>query len=295
MRTSTVTTLVWIAAFILTVLLAVFQRMTGPSYPLRGSVTVPDGTRIDYRLPRTHGGAGGLDVELEIPETVAGAALTWRRYPTSEAWTELRMKRNRQGRAVATIPHQPPAGKVEYRIVVETGGGISPVPGDETVIARFRADVPAAVLIPHILAMFGSMLVASRALIESLRPSSPEPRRSVIVAMVLLGVGGLFLGPVVQKYAFGAYWTGWPLGHDLTDNKTLIAVLAWLPATVLAILGRRLRTAVVAGWIVMMGIFLIPHSLRGSEMDWSEGEIKTGVAAPGPRAPRSSECYADRA
>jgi len=124
--------------------------------------------------------------------------------------------------------------------------------------------------------MFGSMLVATRALLEVLRTSTPDPRKSVLVAMGLLMIGGLFLGPVVQKFAFGAYWTGWPFGHDLTDNKTLIAFIAWLPATILALRGRKLWGVVVVGWIVMMGIFLIPHSFRGSEMDWSEGEIKTG-------------------
>ena len=94
-------------------------------------------------------------------------------------------------------------------------------------------------------------------------------------------IGGLLLGPLVQKFAFDAYWTGWPFGHDLTDNKTLVAFLAWLPATVLALTRRRIGLAVAAGWIVMMGVFLIPHSYRGSEMDWSAGEIKTGAAIEG--------------
>ncbi len=180
------------------------------------------------------------------------------------------------GELAATVPHQPPAGKVEYRLVLDTAEGEMVIPSDEPVVARFRASVPAWVLIPHILAMFSSMLVSTRALLEVLRPSTPDPRRAVVLAMVLLVFGGLFLGPVVQKFAFGAYWTGWPFGHDLTDNKTLIAVIAWLPATILALRGRKLWASVVVGWIVMMGIFLIPHSLRGSEMDWSEGEVKTG-------------------
>jgi hypothetical protein len=82
-------------------------------------------------------------------------------------------------------------------------------------------------------------------------------------------VGGLFLGPVVQKFAFDAFWTGWPFGTDLTDNKTALAALAWLPATLLALRNRPLRVAVIVGWLVMMGVFLIPHSLRGSQIDWS--------------------------
>jgi hypothetical protein len=267
----------WIAAFILTVILALFQRMTGPSHPKRGEALTPDGTEIRFRLPRSHGGEGGLAVNLVVPESIGHGSLEWRRYPTSEPWSSVAMSRTGDGRLGATVPHQPPAGKVEYRLVLDTTGGEVLIPADEAVVARFRASVPAWVLIPHILAMFGSMLVATWVLLEVLRPSTPDPRRQVVIAMALLVVGGLFLGPVVQKFAFGAYWTGWPFGHDLTDNKTLIACIAWLPATILAMRGRRLLAAVVVGWIVMMGVFLIPHSFRGSEMDWSAGEVKTGA------------------
>ncbi len=278
MSTRSTTIVLWITAFALTVILALFQRMTGPSYPKRGEMLTPEGAAIEYRLPRSHGGEGGLTVTIGVPESIRHGKLEWRRYPTSEPWSSATMIPAADGGLAATVPHQPPAGKVEYRLVLDTAGGEIRIPENEPVVARFRASVPAWVLIPHILAMFTSMLVSTRALLEIFRPSTPEPRRSVVLAMVLLVFGGLFLGPVVQKFAFGAYWTGWPFGHDLTDNKTLIAVIAWLPATVLALRGRKLWAAVVVGWIVMMGIFLIPHSLRGSEMDWSEGQIKTGSA-----------------
>jgi hypothetical protein len=42
----------------------------------------------------------------------------------------------------------------------------------------------------------------------------------------------MILGPVVQKFAFGEYWTGFPFGTDLTDNKTLIAFIGWIIALV---------------------------------------------------------------
>jgi len=274
--TRSISVVLWVVAFILTVILAVFQRMTGPSYPLRGEFLAPDGQEVSYRLPRTHGGPGDLDVNLVLPESVHGGELQWRRYPTGDPWTSVTLIPDGEGRWTARLPHQPPAGKVEYRLALGGGGDGNAIPEGDPVVARFRADVPAWVLIPHILAMFGTMLVATRALLEVLRSDTPEPWVAVVVAMGLLLVGGMFLGPVVQKFAFGAYWTGWPNGSDLTDNKTLIAVIAWLPATVLALGRKRLWGAVVIGWIVMMGIFLIPHSLRGSEMDWSEGEVKTG-------------------
>ena len=268
--------LLWLAAFVLTVFLAGFQRATGPSYPVRGSAELGGGRSLDYSLPRSHGGEGGLSVSIPAPGPGWRAALEWRRFPTDEAFQRVELRGTPNGRLEAQIPHQPPAGKVEYRVLVEDAGRIISIPPEETVVARFRAAVPVAVLVPHILGMFLSMLVSTRALLEVMRPGAPSARAMVLTAMGLLIVGGLVLGPIVQKYAFGAFWTGWPFGHDLTDNKTLIAFLAWLPATVVAARSMRTRVVVVLGWIVMMGVFLIPHSARGSELDWSRtGAVQT--------------------
>jgi hypothetical protein len=225
--------LLWITAFVVTVLLAVFQRMTGPSYPIRGTASLPTGESLRYGLPRSNEGRDTLRIAIAAPSNATRANLEWRRYPTDEPFQSQAMTAN-------------------------------------AVVARYRAGVPAHVLFPHILAMFLSMLVSSRALFEVFRPGAPRARGLVLLSMALLVVGGLMLGPLVQKYAFGAYWTGWPYGHDLTDNKTLIAFLAWLPATILAWRRAKTRLAVALGWLVMMGIFLIPHSARGSQLDWSQ-------------------------
>lgn len=261
--------LLWVLAFIVAAVLGAFQRMTGPTYPYRAVVEL-GGTEERLSLPRTHGGPGGLEVGVPTEGGPVTGILEWRRYPTDEPWQALAMEQTAGGELVAVIPHQPPAGKVEYRLWLEDGQRTVRLPEREPIVARFRDDVPAGVLIPHILAMFSSMMVATRALLEVLRPGRRLPRGMVLTAMALLVVGGLFLGPVVQKYAFDAFWTGWPFGTDLTDNKTALAVLAWLPATLLALRRRPVRAAVAAGWIVMMGVFLVPHSLRGSQLDWSE-------------------------
>lgn len=262
--------LLWLVAFVLTVFLAVFQRATGPSYPVRGSVEVGVGRSLDYRLLRSHAGGGGLSVSIPAPGHGGRATLEWRRFPTEEAFQRVEMREAANGRLEAEITHQPPAGKVEYRVFIESAENTVSIPPEEAVVARFRGDVPAGVLIPHILCMFLSMLVSTRALLEVMRPGAPSARTMVLTSMGLLIAGGLVLGPIVQKYAFGAFWTGWPFGTDLTDNKTLFAFLAWLPATVAAARSMRTRVAVVLGWIVMMGVFLIPHSARGSELDWSQ-------------------------
>ncbi len=271
----------WAAAFVVAAALGFFQRTTGPTYPMRGRAVVGS-EELSYRLPRTHGGAGGLVVTVRALDAGSSAVIRWRRYPTAEPYRQVPMLRPSEGVLAGEIPHQPPAGKVEYWIDFEVGGSSARLPAGQTVVARFRGDVPAAALIPHILAMFTSMLLATRALLEVLRPSGPRPYRLILCSMGLLVVGGLILGPIVQQFAFGALWTGWPVGTDLTDNKTLLAVLAWLPATVLALRRRAVASAVMVGWLVMMGVFLIPHSLRGSEIDWTAVPVPTERVSPGP-------------
>jgi len=277
MRQRWISPLLWALAALLTIGLAAFQRMTGPSYPVRGEVELA-GHTVPYSLPRSHGGPGGLEVILRPPAPEARTSLRWRRFPSQDEWQELALVANGD-QLHAVLPHQPPAGKVEYAIELELGGERAVLPVRGTVVARFRGPVPAAVLIPHILAMFLSMLVSTRALLEVVHAPRREGRILVVVAMGLLIAGGFVLGPVVQKLAFGALWTGWPRGTDLTDNKTLIACLAWLPATLLALTRRPTRWAVMVGWTVMMAAFLIPHSLHGSQIDWDR-RAETVAGAP---------------
>jgi len=103
----------------------------------------------------------------------------------------------------------------------------------------------------------------------------PSYKRLMGTTIIFLIIGGFILGPIVQKYSFGQFWTGWPLGEDMTDNKVLAALLAYLLAWFLRKkpYGRWLA---VAAALVMLAVYLIPHSLNGSELDPETGEVITG-------------------
>ena len=63
-------------------------------------------------------------------------------------------------------------------------------------------------------------------------------------------MAGLVFGPIVQKYSFGEFWTGWPNGKDLTDNKVLISFLIWVMALILNLKKER-RWAVIFAAVTM--------------------------------------------
>ncbi len=255
----------WIIALLITLACAVYQRMTGPTYPLSGELSF-ENSIIQFELTRTHGGDGNQPILIEIPDTSISAVLTHRRYPTNEEWSKTQMKRS-GAELMAEIPHQPPAGKVEYYIVLQKADKEMILPEDQKVITRFKGDVPLAILLPHILFMFTAMLFSARTGIEALDKKS-NPRKLALWTFWLLAIGGMILGPLVQQFAFGELWTGVPFGWDLTDNKTLIAFLVWLGAIWAGRGGRKANTFTLAASIVTLVIFLIPHSMFGSQIKY---------------------------
>jgi hypothetical protein len=146
------------------------------------------------------------------------------------------------------------------------------IPERENIVTRFKGDVPPAMLIPHVIFMFLGMLISARAGLEAL-----AGRRRIslyaILAAALIFLGGMIFGPIVQKYAFGAYWTGFPLGYDLTDNKTLISMIMWVIALAAVWRGSRIRLWVFAASAVTLIIFMIPHSLHGSELKYTDDTL----------------------
>ncbi len=251
----------WVLAVVITLGSAVYQRMTGPTYPLAGKASVA-GVEVRFRLPRSAETVSDAQVSVPAPAPVEGW-LEWRRYKMADDWTRVALVREGD-RLVGLLPAQPAAAKVEYRVTLTGSGDSKSLTGDVPVILRFKDPVPAWVLIPHILVMFTAMLLSTAAGLAAL-DKKRNPRRFVLWTVALLFAGGFILGPLVQKFAFGVAWSGFPLGMDLTDNKTLIAFLFWIGALLAGRKGKPARPSVITASLVTLLVFLIPHSLLGSE------------------------------
>ncbi len=256
----------WILAIIITLASVIYQRKTGPTWPINGSAQL-DGSRVIYEFTRSHSVSAGQPVVITAPDTMITGELLYRRYKTNDNWSKVPLFR-RSDSLAAVLPAQPPAGKLEYYIVIQKANSVISLPQNETVITRFKGDVPAWALIPHIVFMFFGMLFSTRTGLEALKKKG-NLKIYTIITIVLIMLGGMIMGPIVQKYAFGAYWTGFPFGHDLTDNKTLIAMLAWLAALVALLKKSRIRGWIFAASFITLLIFIIPHSMRGSELDYA--------------------------
>ena len=257
-------TVYWTLAIVITLALSVYQRITGPTHPKKVTIEL-NGQQYKMKLPRSGVRTDEIITLSDVPAE-ANAQIHYRRYPSRDdfstkafTWQDSTWQ--------ATLPVQPVAGKLQYYITVAGND----YPADEPVVIRFRNDVPASILIPHILLMFGAMLLAVYTFLLVVTRKDYSFWLKLTVATLF--VGGFVFGPLVQHAAFGPWWTGFPYGTDLTDNKTLISFIFFVVA--LATLKWKYNKWVVClAVLIMITVFTIPHSAYGSEYDYATQQLK---------------------
>ncbi|MBI5324865.1 MAG: hypothetical protein HZB41_06275 [Ignavibacteriae bacterium] len=257
----------WIVSILLMLGIVIFQRMTGPTYPVSGNISF-NSQSFDYEFPRSHGGKGGATIQLIVKDKKVSGEITFRRFRSHDDWKIDTMKRSGDTLKYE-LPHLIPAGKMIYHVSLFSEG-TQPVPvTKEPVIVRYKGAVPALVIILHLFFLFSSITLSIRGGLEAIFKGEKLFSLALMTCITLF-IGGLIIGPIMQEYAFGALWTGWPIGHDLTDNKTAVAIIMWLIA-----MWRIRKNPKAWGWgiaaaIIMLVVFFIPHSLLGSEVDFTK-------------------------
>lgn len=270
--------LLWTIAILLMAGAVVYQRLTGPTHPYRDAYKVDDES-YSAKLIRSEETVRHAEPMVPAAENSSvSATLHYKRYRTNEEFTAQVMERKTvdgQEMFVGELPKQPAAGKMEYFVEVSTPAGTKRLPQDgENIVLRYKDPVPMSILLPHIVLMFFSVLIGMRAGLAAL--FAPSQMRSLAWITVFgITLGGMVLGPIVQKYAFGAYWTGFPFGGDWTDNKVLFMWGGWVFACTFIGFQRKKkellgRVVVLFATVVMMVCYLIPHSIHGSELDYEQ-------------------------
>ena len=102
---------------------AVYQRMTGPTYPVRFKGEL-GGAHVSGKLLRTQTIGDDLPVTVQRAGRRARSTgvVVWRRFPTQDAWQEIPLRREGDT-LVAALPAQAKmASKIEYHVRLDGGG-----------------------------------------------------------------------------------------------------------------------------------------------------------------------------
>ena len=156
----------WILAIILTFSMAYYQQATGPTHPQKAEITI-DNRNIAFKLPRSHSSQNPCKIAVPTENQDISGELHFRRYKMNEDWQIMPLNRE-EGLLIGDLPPQPPAGKLEYFITLKEPERQIVIPEENAVVIRFKGDVPAVYLLPHVLLMFIAMLLAALTLMEIL-------------------------------------------------------------------------------------------------------------------------------
>jgi hypothetical protein len=274
--------LLWALAVIVTLACLMYQDKTGPTYPLEGDFQTSKGN-VHFQFLRSETIGTDLKIMLldPLPAGINGEVM-YRRYQSDDDWSKLEMTPGEfafsrrgstdtvKGIGVELPSLQERAGKYEYYVYIDEGNGHpASVTGNTPVYARYKADVPMGVLAIHILVIFASMLLALRTVFEAFIDG--KYHWMLWGTLISLLLGAFVLGPLVQWYAFGVWWSGIPFGFDWTDNKVLVELAFWVLAIALNRGGRRNRQSIYLAGLVTLIVYFIPHSLFGSEYNYRTG------------------------
>jgi hypothetical protein len=262
-------TLLWLFTFLFTAGIAVYQRMTGPTYPVGGKVTLNENV-VKYKLIRTADNDKDAEISIKVPDQSVNGVISYKRFKSADTVTNVPLVRSGD-KLVFMMPKQ------QYTVSL-TGNDKTVQLTEKPVVMRFKGPVPMYILLPHILMMFLAMFFSTRAGIEALTKGNRTYLYSLLT-LIFFVPGGLILGPMVQEYAFGAYWTGWPFKGilhfgDMTDNKTAIAVLGWVVAVFMLRKNPSARGWAIAACLILLAVYLVPHSVLGSEIDYTAAQPK---------------------
>jgi hypothetical protein len=186
----------------------------------------------------------------------------------------------------ATVPNQGRGTEFAYYFQLESSAGavVAALPssvsgsGASNLWFRFEGEGATWLLVTHIAGMFGAfllMVLAFMTACENLRIKPVKVRlgKQVLWSTIILFMGTFPIGIWLEYQVYGTYWTGIPLGRDITDSKALIVFVYWLfllimlKGSALAAEPRRdlvkptvARILTIVGVLISIGLYLIPHS-----------------------------------
>ncbi len=222
-----------------------------------------------------------LEAEVEVSEDIEDARLFLYYVAGTQPREVVEMKLLEPGRYFTSIPSQERGTLVEYYIEARAGSDlVVRVPAQDRSPGfsfYYKGTANRGVLLSHVILMFVSLAILLLAGYLALRAIRNRklvlhiPRLAFLGAVVFF-VSSFPLGMIVAYQTYGKPWTGFPVGTDITDNKSLAIVLYWAAATFLyrgsvfkkdpttdLLSMRTLPFVYLAGVILTIVLFLIPH------------------------------------
>src|ERR1035437_5937340 len=229
--------ILWLGAIIITFLTGYMHNVTGPDYPVSGTIGI-EGKMVTFKFDKIYRGNDNYKVFLRSDVKDIKAFLLWKDVSAnassglpandkiSSAW-QREMMADSGSLIKGTIPKHNPGEKVAYRVELNYGGKQYFLPEDKPVIIMFQGHVNPGIMQIFYFVLFGGLILAVRTGLEAFN----DNRRIgmyTIFTLIFFFLYAICVVPLKSTYELNALNHFVPTVSSIITYQSITLLLLWI-------------------------------------------------------------------
>ncbi len=231
--------ILWLGTLIIVFLSGYMSNVTGPYYPISGSIGL-DGQPATFKFDKIYWGNDSCLVIVYTDVKNIDAFLLWRdvydnsnnsalipeiKY-NSVSWQRIAMN-NKDNILTAKLPASNPGHKINYRVELNYKGNQYYLPVDKPVTIEFWGKVNPGILQIYYFLLFGGLILAVRTGLEVFK-DKPKIGVYTIFTVIFFFLYSVWLVPLVKSYELNAINHSVPTVLKLLTYQSVSLFLLWV-------------------------------------------------------------------
>jgi len=229
--------ILWLGAVIITFLAGYMHNVTGPDYPVSGTIGI-QGKQVTFKFDKIYRGNDSYNVFIRTDLKDIKAFLLWKDVPTN---SHIRRSQKNQFDSIwqkklmidsgfliiGKLPHYNPEQKLAYRVELNYGGKQYFLPEDKPVTIMFLGKVNSSVMNIFYFVLFGGLLLAVRTGLEVFK-DKPKVGMYTIFTLILFFLYTICVVPLKRTYELNALNHFVPPINSLISYQSISLLLLWI-------------------------------------------------------------------
>jgi hypothetical protein len=259
--------ILWLGAIILTFLSGYMRNVTGPDYPVSGTIGI-EGKMVTFKFDKIYLGNDGYNVLIRSDVKDIKAFLLWKdvssraisgRSPKNQANTiwQRDLMADSGFLIKGKLPHHNSGEKVAYRVELNYGGKQYYLPEDKPVTIKFLGYVNSSIMNIFYFVLFGGLLFAVRTGLETF---NDKPRLGLysIFTLIFFFLYTICLVPLKRTYELNALNHFVPPLNLITTYQSVSLFVLWIIGLILIFnfKGNRIIPLMISSVTLIIYIFI---------------------------------------
>jgi hypothetical protein len=234
--------ILWVGTLIITFLAGYMHNVTGPDYPVSGTIGI-EGKQVTFKFDKIFRGNDSYNVFIRSDVKDIKAVLLWRDIPATDITllplkSLVKSKWNREPMSdsgsliIGKIPKHNPGTKVSYRIELTYSGKEYFLPEDKPATVIFLGKVNPSVMNIFYFVLFGGLILAVRTGLETFN-DKPRIGMYTIFTLIFFFLYTICVIPLKRTYELNALNHFVPTVTSLLSYQSVSLLVLWIIGLVL--------------------------------------------------------------